>query len=76
MLYLVRVRREGEDKLWWVPSKIGLFYVKSFYSGTMGFNNGFRFPWKSVWQTKVPLMVALEKILTIDNLKKQVPLPK
>jgi hypothetical protein len=37
----------------------------------MGFYNGFRFPWKSVWRTKVPLMVALEKILTIDNLKKQ-----
>jgi hypothetical protein len=31
MLYLVRMRREGEDKLWWVPFKRGLFGVNSFY---------------------------------------------
>jgi hypothetical protein len=30
VLYLVRVRREEEDKLWWFPSKNGLFDVKSF----------------------------------------------
>jgi hypothetical protein len=30
LLYLVRIRSEGEDKLWWVPSKRGLFGVKSF----------------------------------------------
>jgi hypothetical protein len=32
VLNLVRVRWEGEDKLWWGPSKKGLFGVKSFYS--------------------------------------------
>ena len=44
---------------------------------TMVHNDGLRFPWKSVWQTKVPLRaaffawsVALEKILTMDNLWK------
>jgi hypothetical protein len=76
MLYLVRVRQEGEDKLWWVPSKRGLFGVKSFYN-VMGCHDGFRFPWKSVWRTKVPLrvvffvwLVALGNIFTVDNLRK------
>jgi hypothetical protein len=39
------------------PSKRGFFGVKSFYS-VMGCNDGFRFPWKNVWQNKVPLRVA------------------
>lgn len=30
VLYLVRVRREGEDKLWCVPSKRGLFVLNPF----------------------------------------------
>jgi hypothetical protein len=30
MLYLGRVRWEGDDKLWWIPSKRGLFGVQSF----------------------------------------------
>jgi hypothetical protein len=40
-----------------VPFKRGLFGIKSFY-GVMGSHDGFSFPWKSVWQTKVPLRVA------------------
>ena len=47
VLYLVRVRWESKDKLWWVPSRRGLFDVKSFYS-IMGCNNGFRFLWNGV----------------------------
>jgi hypothetical protein len=47
MLYLVRMRQEGEDRSWWVPSKIGLFGVKSFYS-VMSCHHVFHFPWKSV----------------------------
>jgi hypothetical protein len=43
--------------MWWVPSKRGLFGVKSFYN-VIGCHDCFRFPWKSVLQTKVPLMVA------------------
>jgi hypothetical protein len=50
VLYLVRMRQEWEDKLWWVPSKRGLFGVQSSYN-TMGCNDGFR-------RTKVPLRVA------------------
>jgi hypothetical protein len=73
---LARVRWVGEDKLWWDPSKKGLFGVKSFYS-VMGCHDCVCFPRKSVWRTKVPLRVAflvwsvaLGKILTMDNLRK------
>jgi hypothetical protein len=48
MLDLVGMRREGEDKSWWVPSKRWLYGVKSFYN-VMDCYDGFRFPWKSVW---------------------------
>jgi hypothetical protein len=57
MLYLARMRCEGEDKLWWVSSKRGLFGVKSFYM-VMGCHDDFCFPWRSVWQTKVSLRVT------------------
>jgi hypothetical protein len=78
VLYLARMRLEGEDKMWWVPhSKNGFFGVKSFYN-VMGCLDGVCFPWKSVWCTKVPLRMtffgwsaAFEKILTMDNLRKQ-----
>ena len=56
MLYLGRVRPEDEDKLWWVLSKRGYFVGKSF-SSVMSSNDCFHFPWKSVWQTNVSLMV-------------------
>jgi hypothetical protein len=42
VLYIAKVRREGEDKLWWVSSKKGLFGGKSFYS-VMGYHDGVRF---------------------------------
>jgi hypothetical protein len=45
--YLVRMRRDGKDKLWWVPSKRASLSVKSFYS-VMGCNDSFHFPCKSV----------------------------
>jgi hypothetical protein len=77
VLHSARVRRGIEDKLWWVPSKKGLFKVKSFYR-SLGCTEGCRFPWKSVWQTQAPLRAAffawsavLGKILTLDNLKKR-----
>jgi hypothetical protein len=47
LLYLVRMRQEGEDRLWWAPSKRVLFDVKSFYS-VLGCLDGVYFPWKSV----------------------------
>jgi hypothetical protein len=32
VLHSARVNRGCEDKLWWIPSKRGLFKVKLFYS--------------------------------------------
>jgi hypothetical protein len=75
VLHSVTVRRGSEDKLWWVPSKRGLFKVKSFFCSLC--YEGSRFPWKSVWRTQVTLRVvffawsaALGKIFTLDNLRK------
>jgi hypothetical protein len=72
-----QMRWKGEDKLRWVPSKRGSFGIKSYYC-VMGCHDGFRFPWKSAWRTKVLLMVAffvwsaaLGKILTMENLRKR-----
>jgi len=75
LLYSVRMRRDGVDKLWWSSSKKELFGVSSYYSVLVGNNVSF-FPWKSIWKTKVLLMVAffawsmvLGKILSMDNIR-------
>lgn len=77
LLYSYRVRREGEGKIWWAPSKKCLFVVSSFYS-VLICNDYIHFPWKSIWKTIAPLRAtffawsaALKKILTMDNLRKQ-----
>jgi hypothetical protein len=77
LLYSIRSRREGEDKLWWTPSRKGTFNVKSFYK-IITYKNNPSFPWKSIWWTKAPSRVAffvwlasLGKILTLDNLRRR-----
>jgi hypothetical protein len=77
LLYSVRVKQDDVYKLWWSPSKKGLFDVSSYYSVLAG-NDVTHFPWKSIWKTKVPLReaffawsVALGKILTGDDLRKR-----
>jgi hypothetical protein len=76
LLHLVRVRRKDEDKFWWVSSR-RLFDVRSF-DNVLACNDVIFFPWNSIWQTKVSLRAtffarsrALEKIITMDNLRKQ-----
>jgi hypothetical protein len=68
--------RDNRDSLWWVPSRKGVFKVKSFYFLTS--DGGRRFPWKSVWRIQAPpraaffvWTAALGKILTQENLRKQ-----
>jgi hypothetical protein len=76
MMHSVIVRRGREDKLWWVPSKKGLFKVKTFFhSITRTIRTCF--PWRCVWQAQAPSRAAffswsatLGKILTLDNLIK------
>jgi len=77
LLYSTSLDRDGEDKLWWSPSRKGKFDVRSFYEA-LAFKETSFFPWKSIWRTKVPLkvaffawVVALGKILTLDNLRKR-----
>jgi hypothetical protein len=76
-LYSIRVRSEGDDKLWWTPSHKGKFDISSFYK-VLACKEEASFPWRSIWRTKVPLKVAffawsaaLGKILTLDNLRKR-----
>jgi hypothetical protein len=73
-LYEYKLRGEGRDKLWWMPSRKGVFEVKSFYRALSPHGLG-SFPWKSVWKSKAPPRVAFfvwtavhSKILTLDNL--------
>jgi hypothetical protein len=77
LLYSISLDRDGEDKLWWSPSRKGKFDVRSFYK-TLAYKETTHFPWKSIWRIKVLLKVAfftwaaaLGKILTLDNLKKR-----
>lgn len=65
-----------EDTLWWNLTKHGNFTVKSFYKA-LSLQN-FVFPYKKLWQIKVPLKVRIfiwlvikNKILTKDNLYKK-----
>jgi hypothetical protein len=77
LLYYISLDRDGEDKLWWSPSRKGKFDVRSFYK-SLAFKEKSHFPWKSIWHTKVPLKVAfftwaaaLGNILTLDNIRKR-----
>lgn len=77
MLYSSRAGQGGEDKLYWVPSKGGLFDLGSFYN-VFAPHDGVPFSWKCIWQNKVSLRVAffaswaaLGKILSVDNFRKR-----
>jgi hypothetical protein len=77
LLYSFRRRRGEVDKLWWIPSREGIFDIRSFYK-ILAHKDNLSFPWKSVWRTKAPLKVAffawsgaLRKIFTMDNLRKR-----
>jgi hypothetical protein len=48
LLYSIRVRSEGDDKLWWTPSHKGKFDVSSFYK-VLACNEEASVPWKSIW---------------------------
>jgi hypothetical protein len=76
-LYACKLRGEGKDKLWWLPSRKGIFEVKS-YHRELSPRGSLSFPWKSVWRSQAPPRVAFfvwtavrSKILTLDNLGKR-----
>jgi hypothetical protein len=77
LLYSIRVKSEGGDKLWWTPSYEWKFVGSSFYK-VLTCKEEDPFSRRSIWRTKIPLKVAffawlaaLGKILTLDNLRKR-----
>ena len=73
-LYQQKVKRIEADQLRWVCTPSGLFEVRSYYR-MLSSQHSTNFPWKSIWQNRVPhkvafftWLVAHGKILTIDNL--------
>ena len=76
-IYGSSIRGFGEDKMYWIPSKAKGFLVKDYYRILAG-PTIFGFPWRSIWEQKIPPRVAffvwsaaLRKCLTIDNLRKR-----
>jgi hypothetical protein len=76
LLYSVRMRRGGEDRLCWISSRRGLFDFRSYYKVLVPHDNTY-LPWRSNWLNKAPLRVAFvswlaasDKFLTTNNLKK------
>jgi hypothetical protein len=76
-LYSLPIRRGTMDSIWWHPSTKGIFEVRSYYSVLVQ-STGTYFPWRSVWNSKVPSRVAffiwtaaLGRILTTDNLRRR-----
>ena len=75
ILYTHKLNREEEDDMRWNHTRSGKFEVSSYYKLLSPGGNPI-FPWKSVWQAKVPhkvafftWLVALGKNLMIDNLR-------
>ena len=70
IIYSSKVQGVGLDKVWWKPTKNKGFEARSFYLSF--YPPTIFFPWRLVWQSKVPPRVAfLGKILTTDNLRKR-----
>ena len=77
LIYSTKVRGVGSDKLCWKPASSRGFVVSGYYH-SLSPSIATSFPWKMMWQSKVPPRVAffswtaaLGKILTIDNLRKR-----
>ena len=77
LLYSGSIRRGNLDSLCWRPARRKSFQVHSYYSTLIQPTRN-SFPWSSVWKSKVPTRVAffswtaaLDRILTIDNLRKR-----
>ena len=77
LIYSTKVRGVGSDKLCWKLSSSRGFTVSKYYH-SLSPSSAISFPWKMMWQSKVPPRVAffswtaaLGKILTIDNLRKR-----
>jgi len=57
LLYSIRVRRGGDDRICWIPSRRGLFDVGSYYNVLVP-HDSTPFHWTSIWRNKAPLRVT------------------
>ena len=76
LLYSIKIQRNSEDVIWWTPTCSRVFEVKSSYK-ELSIRGSMSFPWKSIWNAKLPTKVAffvwtaaLGNILTVDNLRR------
>ena len=77
LLYSATPKGQGQDQMCWKPAVSKTFQVRSFYL-VLSSKEGVSFPWKCIWKPKVPprvaffiWTVALERILTTDNLRRR-----
>ena len=77
LVYSLTVRGFGPNKVCWKLARNRVFEVRGYYSSFYP-PTFVSFPWRMIWQLKVPPRVAffswsvsLGKILTIDNLRKR-----
>ena len=77
LVYSSTVRGFSPNKVCWKPVRNRVFEVRGYYSSFYP-PTFVSFPWRMIWQLKVPPRVAffswfasLGKILTIDNLRKR-----
>ena len=77
LVYSSTVQGFGLDKVCWKPARNRGFEVRGYYSSFYP-PTPVSFPWRMIWQSKVPPRVAffswstsLGKILTTDNLHKR-----
>ena len=75
LLYSLRLRLGGKNKLHWVLFKRWMFDVRSYFKVLVPHKSA-SFPWKNIWQHNVLLRVifffwtaTLGKILPMDNLR-------
>jgi hypothetical protein len=77
LLYSASPKGQGQDQMCWKPAVSKTFQVRSYYL-VLSSKEGVPFPWKCIWKPKVPprvaffiWTVALERILTADNLRRR-----
>jgi hypothetical protein len=77
MLYTLKVRSDGDDKMCWMLARKTSFEIKSYYK-VLSSPIQSSFPWKCIWKVNVLPRVAffvwtatLGRIFTLDNLQKR-----
>jgi hypothetical protein len=51
LIYSIKIKGNGEDRMCWMPTRSSMFEVKSFYRVLQDGNTS-TFPWKCIWRVK------------------------